>query len=102
MDTQIEICNNLNNPEFIRNKEKSQQEFQKENEEEIRIATEKQRIEREEHEKRIKENTQKKMEPKPKGNAELVTFNPGAVRYEDLKAFLEKQNAERYKSNNNI
>jgi len=56
----------------------------------------------EEHEKRIEENTQKKMEPKPSGNAELVTFNPGAVRYEDLKAFLEKQNAERYKNNNNI
>lgn len=52
----------------------------------------------EEHEKRIAEDTQKKMEPKPTGNAELVTFNPGAVRYEDLKAFLEKQNAERYKS----
>lgn len=56
----------------------------------------------EEHEKRIKEDTQKKMEPKPSGNAELVTFNPGSVRYEDLKAFLEKQNAKRYNSNNNI
>jgi hypothetical protein len=56
----------------------------------------------EEHEKRIKENTQKKMEPKPTGNPDLVTFNPGSVTYEDLKAFLEKQNAERYKNNNNI
>ena len=42
------------------------------------------------------------MEPKPTGNPELVTFNPGSVTYEDLKAFLEKQNAERYKNNNNI
>lgn len=51
----------------------------------------------EEHEERIKTNTEKKMEPKPAGNSEMITFNPGAVRYEDLKAFLEKQNAERYK-----
>jgi hypothetical protein len=51
----------------------------------------------EEHEERIKTNTEKKMEPKPVGNSEMITFNPGAVRYEDLKAFLEKQNAERYK-----
>lgn len=56
----------------------------------------------EEHEKRIKESTEKKVEPKISGNPDLITFNPGAVRYEDLKAFLEKQNAERYKSNNNI
>jgi hypothetical protein len=50
-----------------------------------------------EHEERIKENTEKKSEPKPTGNSEMVTFNPGAVRYEDLKAFLEQQNAQRYK-----
>lgn len=52
------------------------------------------------HEERIKENSEKKAEPKPAGNSEMITFNPGAVRYEDLKAYLEKQNAERYKSNN--
>ena len=32
----------------------------------------------------------------------MVTFNPGAVTYEDLKAFMEKQNAERYKNNKGI
>jgi hypothetical protein len=37
------------------------------------------------------------MEPKKAGNSEMVTFNPGAVTYEDLKAYMEKQNAERYK-----
>jgi hypothetical protein len=51
----------------------------------------------EEHEERIKANTEKKAEPKPAGNSEMVTFNPGAVRYEDLKAYLEQQNAQRYK-----
>ena len=51
----------------------------------------------EEHEERIKANTEKKVEPKPTGNSEMVTFNPGAVRYEDLKAYLEIQNAQRYK-----
>jgi len=52
------------------------------------------------HEERIKANSEKKAEPKPVGNSEMITFNPGSVRYEDLKAYLEKQNAERYKSNN--
>ena len=51
----------------------------------------------EEHEERIKANIEKKAEPKPTGNSEMVTFNPGSVRYEDLKAFLEQQNAQRYK-----
>ena len=51
----------------------------------------------EEHEERIKANTEKKAEPKPAGNSEMITFNPGAVRYEDLKAYLEQQNAQRYK-----
>lgn len=51
----------------------------------------------EEHEERVKLNVEKKAEPKPVGNSEMVTFNPGAVRYEDLKAYLEQQNAQRYK-----
>jgi hypothetical protein len=51
----------------------------------------------EEHEERIKANTEKKVESKPTGNSEMVTFNPGAVRYEDIKAYLEIQNAQRYK-----
>ena len=51
----------------------------------------------EEHEERVKLNIEKKSEPKPVGNSDMVTFNPGAVRYEDLKAYLEKQNSQRYK-----
>jgi hypothetical protein len=51
----------------------------------------------EEHEERVKLNIEKKLEPKPVGNSDMVTFNPGAVRYEDLKAYLEKQNSQRYK-----
>lgn len=53
-------------------------------------------------EERVKTQTEKKLEPKKLGNSEMVTFNPGAVTYEDLKAFMEKQNAERYKNNKGI
>lgn len=53
----------------------------------------------EENEERIKLNVEKKMEPKPVGNPELVTYNPGSVKYEDLKAYLDQQNKERYKTN---
>jgi hypothetical protein len=53
----------------------------------------------EEHENKIKLKAEKKIEKKPEGNADLVTINPGAVKYEDLKAFLDKQNKERYKIN---
>jgi hypothetical protein len=37
------------------------------------------------------------MEPKPAGNAENVLANPGNVTYEDLKAYLNKRNSDRYK-----
>jgi len=50
-----------------------------------------------EHEERVKASAEKKVETKPTGNADLVKMNPGSVRYEDLKAFLEQQNAQRYK-----
>jgi hypothetical protein len=53
-------------------------------------------------EERVKTQTEKKLEPKKTGNSEMVTFNPGAVTYEDLKAFMEKQNAERYKNNKQL
>ena len=49
------------------------------------------------YEERVATKTEKKMEPKKAGNSEMITFNPGAVTYEDLKAYMEKQNAERYK-----
>lgn len=52
------------------------------------------------YEERIKNETQKKMESKKKGDPSLVMNNPGSVTYEDLKAYLEKRNSERYKSGN--
>lgn len=53
----------------------------------------------EQHEERVKNNEEKKLEPKKKGNSEMVTFNPGAVTYEDLKAYLDKKASDRYKNN---
>lgn len=50
------------------------------------------------YEQRVKDNTEKEKEVKKEGNPDLVTFNPGAVTYSDLKSYLEKQNSERYKS----
>jgi hypothetical protein len=32
------------------------------------------------------------------GNPESILKNPGSVTYEDLKAYLEKKNSERYKN----
>lgn len=55
----------------------------------------------EEHEKRIEENKakQNKKEDVKIGNPNIISNNPGAVRYEDIKAYIEKQNSERYKIN---
>jgi hypothetical protein len=39
--------------------------------------------------KTLEKNTKKQ------GNADLVTKNPGAVSYEDIRAFVEKQRLER-------
>jgi len=49
------------------------------------------------YEERVKNNELKKLEPKPVGNADMITKNPGNVSYADLKAYLEKKRAERYK-----
>jgi hypothetical protein len=54
----------------------------------------------EKYEERVKNNELKKMEQKPTGNADNILNNPGNVTYEDLKAYLEKKNSERYKSKN--
>lgn len=51
----------------------------------------------EEYEERAKKEELKKLEPKPKGNAEILTNNPGSVTYEDVKAYLEKKRLERSK-----
>ena len=52
----------------------------------------------ERYEEMLKNNELKKLEPKPLGNAEKVLRNPGDVNYEDLKAYINKRNAERYKN----
>lgn len=52
------------------------------------------------YEDRVKNNELKKLEPKPIGNADMITKNPGNVSYADLKAYLEKKRAERYKNFN--
>jgi hypothetical protein len=47
---------------------------------------------------KVKNDELKKID-KETGNAEKLIANPGNVTYEDLKAYLEKKQAERYKSN---
>lgn len=53
----------------------------------------------EKYDEKVKNDELKKIEPKPAGVAENVFKNPGNVTYEDLKAYLEKKNQERYKNN---
>lgn len=50
----------------------------------------------EQYEERAKNKELKKMEEKPEGVADKILNNPGNVNYEDLKAYLEKRNRERY------
>jgi hypothetical protein len=49
-----------------------------------------------EYEERIKKAEESKIEVKKEGNAEALSSNPGNVTYEDLKAYLEKKNKNRY------
>ena len=51
----------------------------------------------EEYEERARKEELKKLENKPKGNADTLVNNPGAVTYEDVKAYLEKKRLERSK-----
>lgn len=53
------------------------------------------------YEEKKKNDELKKIEIK-KGDADKISLNPGQVTYEDLKAYLEKQQAERYKKNLNL
>jgi hypothetical protein len=48
------------------------------------------------YEEKIKNDELKKIEEKPKGNADAIFQNPGGVTYEDLQAYLEKKRQERY------
>lgn len=43
----------------------------------------------------LKENALKKVEEKSKGDAEKLTNNPGSVTWDDVRAFLEKERANR-------
>lgn len=49
-----------------------------------------------EYEDRIKEAEVKKAEPKKDGEADKIFKNPGSVTYDDLKAYMDKQNSMRY------
>ena len=51
------------------------------------------------YEARIKEAEEKKIEVEKR--IANPSKNPGAVRYEDIKAYMEKRNSERYSQNNN-
>jgi len=53
-----------------------------------------------EYEDRIKSAEEKKIEIKKEGNAEKLVVNPGNVTYDDLKAYLEQKNKNRYTNTN--
>ena len=50
------------------------------------------------YDEKVKNDEIKKIE-REEGNAEKVMKNPGNVTYEDLKAYLDKKQSERYKIN---
>jgi hypothetical protein len=49
----------------------------------------------EQYDELLKENALKKIEEKPKGDAEKLVSNPGSVTWDDVKAFLEKERSNR-------
>lgn len=49
-----------------------------------------------EYEDRLKEAEVKKAEPIPEADPDKIFKNPGSVTYNDLKAYLDKQNSMRY------
>ena len=53
------------------------------------------------YEERVKTETEKKLEPKKQGDADMILKNPGSVTYSDLKAYLDAQNKNRYSTNGN-
>jgi len=55
-----------------------------------------------EHEERIKHAEEKKIEvDKRKADPSLLTKNPGSITYDDIKAYMDQKNRERYSQNNN-
>ena len=55
---------------------------------------------RRDHEIRKKNDELKKLDERPVGNSEQILQNPGSVTYEDLRAYMDKKQSERYKNNN--
>jgi hypothetical protein len=53
------------------------------------------------YENRLKEAELKKSEPKKEANPDMIFKNPGSVTYEDIKAYLQKQNTMRYNTQKN-
>lgn len=53
----------------------------------------------EQHQERLKKAEEEKIETKRKANSDLITKNPGSATYDDIKAYLEKKNRERYSNN---
>lgn len=49
-----------------------------------------------EYQERLKKAEEEKIEVKKEGIADKITSNPGSVNYEDLKAYLDKKNKNRY------
>jgi len=47
------------------------------------------------YEERVREAELKKLEVKRESNPDILTQNPGAVRYDDIKAYIEKKRNER-------
>lgn len=55
-----------------------------------------------EHEERMKSAEEKKIETDKRiANPGLISNSPGAVTYDDIKAYMEQKNRERYSQNNN-
>ena len=53
----------------------------------------------ERYEEKKKNDELKKLEPKKEGNPDMITMNPGAVTYADVKAYLDRKQRDRYKNN---
>jgi hypothetical protein len=54
------------------------------------------------YEEKVKNDELKKIEEKKQGDANKIFQNPGNVTYEDLKAYMEQRQRDRYKNNNNM
>ncbi len=53
-----------------------------------------------EYEDRIKKSKEENIETKREADANMILKSPGAVTYDDLKAYMERRNRERFSTNN--